>query len=199
REEEGKGGLGEGGDLGGNLGKKGSAVPRNRRRSVGDDTKPTFAFHAWIKENIQKNKPYDQFVREILTATGEEIKSPPVVWYRELKEASAQMEDAAQLFLGQRIGCAKWHHHPFAKWSQQDYWGMAAFFSRVTVKEPPPKKGKPKKGQPPEPIEPTAVLHTPGKVAMTNPRTGKAVGPTGLGSRVFEVSATDDPRHKLVE
>ena len=86
----------------------------------------------------------------MLTATGEEIKTPPVVWFRELKDPTAQMEDAAQLFLGQRIGCAKCHHHPFEKWSQEDYYGMTAFFSNVVVKLPtPPRRARrPKKGEP---------------------------------------------------
>ena len=98
-----------------------------------------------------KNKPYDQFVREILTAEGELDKSPTLVWYREVKEPTAQVEDVAQLFLGQRIQCARCHHHPLEKWSQQDYYGLAAFFSRLEVKDAvPPKKGKKgKKGRRP--------------------------------------------------
>src|SRR5262249_11366786 len=123
---------------------KWSALLRNRRASPQDSTKPTFAFHAWIRDSIARNKPYEQFFREVLTATGEEIKVPPVVWYRELKGATDLAEDAAQLFLGQRIGCAKCHHHPFEKWGQDDYYGMVAFFSKVSVKLPPPPK-KPKK------------------------------------------------------
>jgi hypothetical protein len=48
---------------------------------------------------------------------------------------SAQVEDTAQLFLGLRIQCARCHHHPFEKWSQQDYYGFAAFFSQVGRKK----------------------------------------------------------------
>jgi hypothetical protein len=181
---------------------KWSAVLRNRRASAQDSPKPTEAFHAWIRESIVKNRPYDQFVRDILTATGEEIKTPPIVWYRELKEPAALMEDAAQLFLGQRIGCAKCHHHPFEKWSQEDYHGMAAFFARVQVKLPPP----PPKKKPKIPL-PTLSLSVPvatvalksGPASLVNPRTGRAVRPTGLGGAALELSADDDPRQKLVE
>ena len=181
---------------------KWSAVLRNRRASPQDNPRPTAAFHAWIREAIRKNRPYDQFVREILTATGEEIKSPPVVWYRELKEPTALMEDAAQLFLGQRIACAKCHHHPFEKWSQQDYYAMTAFFSKVQVKLPPPPprgKKKPKFG--------LALLSAPAVAAVSlksgpasalNPRTGKQVGPTGLGGPCVDVGPDQDPREKLV-
>ena len=47
------------------------------------DKRATFAFHDWIRESLHQNKPYDEFVREILTASGEVGKNPPVAWYRE--------------------------------------------------------------------------------------------------------------------
>jgi hypothetical protein len=177
---------------------KWSAVLRNRRRTLQDDPKPTAAFHAWIRESIQTNKPYDQFVREVVTATGEEVTVPATVWYREVQEASAQVEDVAQLFLGQRIGCAKCHHHPFEKWSQQDYFGMVAFFTRVEVKDPPAPKPK-KKGDPVEPKPPLTVSLKGGKAQATNPRTNKPVPPTGLGGEPMNLGADEDPRAKLAE
>ncbi|MGE3806336.1 MAG: DUF1549 domain-containing protein [Gemmataceae bacterium] len=178
---------------------KWSAVLRNRRRAANDDTKPTAAFHEWIRTSLHENKPFDKFVREVLTARGPEIEAPPVVWYRELKEADAQMEDVSQLFLGQRISCAKCHHHPFEKWSQQDYWGMVAFFSRVEVKDPPPPKGKPKKGQPAPKKEPASVAHKPGVAQAVNPKTNLPVKPAGLGGNTIDIAASDDPREKLVD
>ncbi len=176
---------------------KWSAILRNRRSSSADDPKPTAAFHDWIRNSLHQNLPYDQFARAILTATGEEVKNPPVVWYREVKDPSAQTEDAAQLFLGQRIGCARCHHHPFEKWSQQDYYGLAAFFSRLDVKDPP--APKPKKGARPEPKLPLLVSHKPGDPELMNPRTGRLVPPTALGGKVVEVAAEADPREKLAD
>src|SRR5262245_2960316 len=178
---------------------KWSAVLRNRRKSDKDDPKATFAFHAWIRDSLAKNRPYDQFVRAVLTATGEEIKEPPVVWYREVKEATAQLEDSAQLFLGQRLQCARCHHHPFEKWSQQDYYGLAAFFSQVSVKEPPPPKGKPKKGEPPPRKEPFRVLVKAGVAQATNLKTGKTVKPTPLGGKALDLDGGRDVRGKLVD
>ncbi|MBM3996451.1 MAG: DUF1553 domain-containing protein [Planctomycetes bacterium] len=172
---------------------KWSAVLRNRRKSPTDDSRPTFAFHAWIRESLDKNTPYDQVVRDVLTATGEEIKTPPVQWYAEVKDASAQLEDMAQLFLGQRIGCAKCHHHPLEKWSQHDYWGLAACFSRVQIKE----RGKTKKkGEPPAPL---VVSLKATKAEAMHPRTKVVIKPTGLGSDELPIGAADDPRHKLVD
>jgi len=173
---------------------KWSAILRNRRKTPQDDPKSTIAFHAWIRENLEKNVPFDQFTREVLTATGEEIKTPAVQWYREVKDASSQLEDMAQLFLGQRIGCAKCHHHPLEKWSQEDYWGLAAFFSRVGIVEA--KKAK-KKG---EPGEPFLVKLTTSAATAVNPRTKNALKPTGLGAKpVNDLADEDDPRERLVD
>jgi len=177
---------------------KWSAILRNRRRSATEDMKPTLAFHDWIRDSLQENKPYDVFVREILTATGEEVKTPPVIWYREVKDQTAQLEDTAQLFLGQRIGCARCHHHPFEKWSQQDYYGFAAFFTRLVVKEPPPPK-KPKKGETPPPATPFSVEMKSGTAQATNIRTGKSVPAAGLGSPPMQIPPEVDPRTKLAE
>src|SRR5262249_964285 len=90
----------------------------------------TFAFHGWIRDSIAADKPYDQFVREILGAVGDETSCPPVVWYQDLKSPDQFVDDAAQLFLGVRLACAQCHHHPYEKWSQDDYWSLAAFFGR---------------------------------------------------------------------
>ncbi len=172
---------------------KWSSILRNRRKTINDAPQPTFSFHAWIRECLEKNLPYDQFVRQVLTATGEEVKTPPVQWYREVKDAPSQLEDMAQLFLGQRIGCAKCHHHPFEKWNTDDYWGLAAFFSRVAIKEA--KKGK-KKGDPGDAF---MVMIKPGKAEAANPKTKQSIKPRGLGGKDVILAADEDPRQKLVD
>ncbi|MBX9679565.1 MAG: DUF1549 and DUF1553 domain-containing protein [Gemmataceae bacterium] len=169
---------------------KWSAILRNRRNSPTDDPRPTAAFHVWIKESLNRNKPFDRFVREILTVSGEETNEPPVVWHRETKDAPGQTEDVAQLFLGQRISCAKCHHHPHEKWSQGDYWSMTAFFSRTEVKVGG-KKGKN--------VEASRVYHKPGDARATHPRTKESLKPAGLGGNALEVSREEDARHKLVD
>lgn len=177
---------------------KWGAVLRNRRRDAKDETGPTFTFHQWIKTSLEKNKPFDQFAREILTATGKYTEVPPAVWYREVRDVPSQVEDSAQLFLGQRMVCARCHHHPYEKWSQQDYYGLAAFFTRVDVKEPPtPKKAKGAKETPMK--SPLEVLHKPGQAKAVNPRTNKSVVPTGLGAAPLKIANETDPRIHLVE
>ncbi len=177
---------------------KWGAVLRNRRKSDKEDMKITSAFHKWIKESLEQNKPYDQFVREIITVSGAHTEKPTVAWFREVNSLNEQVEDVTQLFLGQRIMCARCHHHPLEKWSQQDYYGFAAFFSRVELKTPPPpKKAKGAKEAPPK--QPITVMHKPGLAEAKNPRTGFSVRPTGLGSSALALKPDDDPRVALVD
>jgi len=164
---------------------KWSAILRNKRRQP-VDSRGTFAFHAWIRENLYANQPYDQFVRQIVAASGELGINPPVVWYREVKTNDQQVEDTAQLFLGLRIQCARCHHHPFEKWGQDDYYGFAAFFSQVGMKSGV---------QTNEP----RVYHKRGEALAANPRTGRQMKPTGLGSAPLDLSEDVDPRYSLVD
>ncbi len=140
-----------------------------------------YLFHEWVRQSMLDNKPYDQFVRELITATGDAAQTPAVAWYRQVKEPTEQVEDTAQLFLGVRIECAKCHHHPFEKWSQQDYYGMAAFFSQVGRKD----------GQASDEVR---IYHKRGEAVAHNPNGGAAVRPTGLGGKPMELSVDEDPR-----
>ncbi|MCH8045757.1 MAG: DUF1553 domain-containing protein [Planctomycetes bacterium] len=164
---------------------KWSSVLRNKRRQT-SYKHGTFAFHAWIRDSLHNNKPYDEFVRDIVAAKGEIGQHPPVAWYREVNTSSQQLEDTAQLFLGLRIQCARCHHHPFEKWSQDDYYGFAAFFSRV---------GK-KKG---EQAGEDRIFHRRGVASATNPTSKNNLKPTGLGSPPMKLSPDDDPREALVD
>ncbi len=164
---------------------KWNAILRNKRRNE-TYARGTRIFHDWIRDTLHANVPYDQIARQLLTATGEIGQNPPVAWYREVKETNEQVEDTAQLFLGLRIQCARCHHHPFEKWSQQDYYGFAAFFSRMQRK-------------PGAQIGEERVVYNRGTPTATNPKTQKAVAPTGLGAAPAPISTEDDPRQSLVD
>ncbi len=164
---------------------KWSAILRNKRRDQ-THARGTRIFHDWIRDSLHANLPFDQFARQLLTATGEIGHNPPVAWYREVDDINEQVEDSAQLFLGLRIQCARCHHHPFEKWSQQDYYGFAAFFSRVK-KKPGAQYGEQR------------LVFNRGAASATNPKTGQAVPPTGLGAEPASVTTEDDPRHALVD
>ena len=164
---------------------KWNMVLRNKRKQP-TDTRGTYEFYNWIRDSLYENRPYDQMVREVLTAAGDVTTNPTVTWYREVAQVNEQVEDAAQLFLGLRIQCARCHHHPFEKWSQDDYYGFSAFFSRV---------GRKNGANPRE----QRIFHNDGQASATNPRSNKALKPTGLGAPALDIAADRDPRHYLVD
>jgi len=93
-----------------------------------------WSFHNWVRGNIRDGKPMDEMVRDIVTAEGSTYTEGPANFFMTSNNAADWAETTSQLFLGVRIGCAKCHHHPFEKWSQDDYYGMAAFFVRLGTK-----------------------------------------------------------------
>ncbi|MBI2808328.1 MAG: DUF1553 domain-containing protein [Planctomycetes bacterium] len=93
-----------------------------------------WSFHNWVRANLRDNKPIDEMVRDIVTAEGSTYTEGPANFFMTANNAADWAETTSQLFLGVRIGCAKCHHHPFEKWSQDDYYSMAAFFVRLGTK-----------------------------------------------------------------
>jgi len=165
-------------------------ILRNKREGRADIQHATFNFSDWIRENLASNLPYDQFVRGILAASGNPETSPPVQWYRKLRETGAFVDDTAQVFLGMRLQCAKCHHHPFEKWSQNDYYSFAAFFARVGRKPDTQAQRAGRDGE---------VIFTLRAGTVNHPKTGEAMTPRGLGGTPILVAAGEDPRQKLVD
>lgn len=94
-------------------------------------TASTHKFNRWLEHSVLSNQPYDAFARDILLATGSTRQYPAGNFYRSAGDTSDAMETAAQVFLGTRIQCAKCHNHPFERWTQENYYGLSAFFNRV--------------------------------------------------------------------
>lgn len=158
---------------------------KNRRDDASDITS-NFAFHAWIRDSLLANVPYDQIVRELLAATGTVIGNPPVAWYKRVKDPKQQLEDVAQLFLGVRMQCAQCHHHPFERWSQDDYYSFAAFFSQVGRK-PTATRGE------------DLIFHKRGVATAKNVKTGESLKPAAFGDDVGEIAPDADPRLRLAD
>ena len=161
-----------------------SALLRNRRTNA-THARGNYLFHDWIRDSLNHNKPYDQFVREIITASGEVTRNPQVEWYRQVTTANTQLEDTAQLFLATRIQCAQCHHHPYERWSQQDYYSLAAFFSQVTRK--PSEAGE------------EIVFARRAVPVATNIKTQLPAKPAGLGDKPRDLAAESDAREALVD
>jgi hypothetical protein len=102
------------------------------RRYLGD--KGMWEFREWIRDSIAQNKPYDKFVYQLLTARGSSYENPPANFFRVTRSAKVSMEKTTQLFMGVRLVCTQCHDHPFEKWTQNQYYEMAAFFASVGLK-----------------------------------------------------------------
>jgi hypothetical protein len=139
-----------------------------------------------VRDSLLSNKPYAEFVRELLAATGTVIDNPPVAWYKRVKEPKDQIEDVAQLFLGVRMQCAQCHHHPFERWSQDDYYALAAFFGQVGRK-PSGTRGE------------DLIYHKRGLATATNIKTRTALKPAAFGDQVPAIAPDEDPRLRLAD
>ena len=93
--------------------------------------KAVLNYDHWIRDSFRKNKPYDQFVRELVTAQGSTWRNGAATLFRDRREPDEITTMVSQLFLGIRLECAKCHHHPFEKWGQDDFFSFAAYFARV--------------------------------------------------------------------
>jgi len=99
-------------------------------------------FHDWIHHEVETNTPYDQFVRKIMTATGSTRENPAASYWKILRAPTESMENTTQLFLATRFSCNKCHDHPFERWTQDQYYHLAAYFARVSFKEDDASEGK---------------------------------------------------------
>jgi len=103
----------------------------------GNDTmsyKAALLYYQWLQDKLARNVPMDQWVRDLLASTGGTFKSPPTNYFQITTDALKVAENTAQVFMGVRTQCAQCHNHPFDRWTMDDYYGFAAFFSQVARK-----------------------------------------------------------------
>ena len=95
------------------------------------------AFRTWIRDEVEQNTPYHEFVRKILTAEGSNRENPAASYFKILRDPQETMENTTHLFLATRFNCNKCHDHPFERWTQDQYYQLAANFARVGLKKDP--------------------------------------------------------------
>ncbi|WP_145367485.1 DUF1549 and DUF1553 domain-containing protein [Maioricimonas rarisocia] len=98
------------------------------------DRKGVENFHGWVRQQIARNTPMDEFARQLIAARGSTYAQPPSNYYRAMRDPLMRAESTAQVFLGLRLQCAKCHNHPFDRWTQDDYYGWASLFAGVDYK-----------------------------------------------------------------
>ena len=92
-------------------------------------------FRDWIRKAIQENQPYNQFAKDILTASGSNNENPPASYFKVLRTPEDTMENTTHLFLGIRFNCNKCHDHPFERWTQDQYYEMASYFAQFSLQK----------------------------------------------------------------
>jgi hypothetical protein len=96
--------------------------------------KSTLLYYNWLKRKLTDNVPIDKIVLDMLSSSGSTFKTPPTNFYQIERDNLKLTENIAQVFMGTRIQCAQCHNHPFDRWTMNDYYSFAAFFSQVGVK-----------------------------------------------------------------
>ncbi len=90
------------------------------------------AFHDWLAKQLRDGVGYDRMAREIITATGDSSEYGPATFYTAVEDARLQTEFVTEVFMGSRMKCANCHNHPLDKWTQDDFHGLTAMFSKLT-------------------------------------------------------------------
>jgi hypothetical protein len=160
---------------------KWSDILRVDRQVLGH--KRAYAYYRWIRESFAANKPLDRFARELVTAEGPLAEVGAANFFKVVNKPGEAASTLSQVFLGVRIGCAECHHHPFDRWSQDDYYGMQAFLAPLSVKKVPDGE----------------MLMMAGDVPTKNPRTGELVIAHPLGATMVAKSASGDRRPALAD
>lgn len=150
--------------------------------------KAVMNYDVWIRDSFRQNKPYDAFVRELLTAQGSTWRNGAVTLFRDRRSPDELATITSQLFLGVRLECAKCHHHPFEIWGQEHFYSFAAYFARVGHKgqgvSPPISGGE------------EIILVKPAGT-VSHPLTGKVLEPRPLFGTAPAIPSDGDPRESL--
>jgi hypothetical protein len=145
--------------------------------------KGAYAFDRWVRDSFRRNRPYNELAFDLLTAQGATYRDGPANFFRAAPSPRDAVIAVSQLFLGVRLECAQCHHHPSERWSQDDFYRLAAYFARVQ------ERGA---------SEYEAVISLTKGGEVKNPRTGQVMAPRPLLGPAPAAEA-EDPRLSLAE
>lgn len=141
------------------------------------DYKAMLLYYSWLQERIEQNTPIDKLAQELLSARGGTFASPATNYFQHEQDTLKTAENIAQVFMGMRIQCAQCHNHPFDRWTMDDYYGFANFFSQI---------GR-KRGEDPR----ETIVFNSGSGRVRHPVGGGDVPPKFLGGDVPDVAGKD--------
>ena len=147
--------------------------------------KATLLYYNWLQERIANNVPFNKIVQELLSSTGGTFTNPSTNYYQIERDTLKLSENVAQVFMGMRLQCAQCHNHPFDRWTMDDYYSFAAFFSQI---------GR-KRAQDPREV----IVYNRSNGDMKHPVGGKVMEPVFLGAEKPEIKSGQDRREILAE
>lgn len=165
-------------------------VLRSNRKVV--QLKGIHVYQQWLRGHLVKNTGFDQVVSELLTSSGSTFSNPAANYYRVARDPQNLAETTAQLFFGIRMQCAKCHNHPFERWTQDDYYSLAAFFAKVKHKKDPLEVGAT-----PQAVVAEIVYSDRAAPEVTQPRSGKVMAPKFMGGAIPVLPPGGDRRQVL--
>jgi WD40 repeat protein/mono/diheme cytochrome c family protein len=157
-------------------------------------------FRDWIRKQVEENTPYDKFAREILTASGSNRENPAASYWKIVRTPTEAMENTTHLFLATRFNCNKCHDHPFERWTQDQYYHLAAYFAQVSLKEDPKSNGKKIGGTSVESAKPLYEFVSDAKEGdVKHDRTGKISPPEFPYEAKCEMKEKEPRREQLAD
>lgn len=142
----------------------------------------TVGLTRWLHKSFAQNRPFDEMAREIVTAQGPVQSESPAAFFKAADQPEVASRFVSQLFLGVRIECAQCHHHPSERWGQDDYAGLAGFFTGVKIKKLP---------------DGTEAVISRSGTDVKHPRTGELVAARALGAKSADFGGIGDRRQVL--
>ena len=146
---------------------------------------PARAYYAWIRQQVERNRPWDEFARELVTAQGSTLENGAGNFFLLHDDPRALAETVTQAFMGMSVGCARCHNHPSEKWTNDDYFAFANLFSRVRAKNTE--------------TEGERLLVSTSGGELIQPRTGRPKKPRPLDGTALELEDPKDRRTHLAE
>jgi hypothetical protein len=155
----------------------------------GLSSKSSQGYWEWIRWNIETNRPYDEVARERISAQGYSPATRHFLPYNQIGTPADVMAEEVRVFMGRRLDCAQCHNHPYENWSQDQFWGMAAFFSRLfrmgqIVMDHPANLD-------------LSTKDVGGSIELLHPRTKAVVRPALLDNSALSVAPDGNPRKEL--
>lgn len=146
---------------------------------------PMWSYYQWIRRNVELNTPWDEMVRDLLTATGSTLENGAGNFFVLHDEPTKLAETVSVAFLGMSIACAKCHNHPMEKWTNDQYFAYANLFSRVRIKNGPV-------------ADERVIFHAP-EGDLVQPLSGRAQPPTPLDAQPVSLTSAEDRRVPLAK